>query len=147
MRAYFDTGLLLKLYTNEAESARVQAYVLQNAQPIPFLSLHRSECASALHLKAFRGECSVAQVNRALADIDEDLRKGVLCAFEPDWEHVWSRCGELTLAHTAVTGCRTLDTLHVACAVELGFRHFVSSDARQGTLAERIGLIVHNPAS
>ena len=145
MNCYYDTGLLLKLYTDEPESGAVQAFAVENAQPIPFLSLHQSECASALHLKAFRGECSVAHANRALADIQEDLRAGVLHAFLPDWEAVWRQCTDMAQSHAHLIGCRTLDTLHVACALELGFRHFVTSDARQTALAERAGMVVHFP--
>jgi predicted nucleic acid-binding protein len=146
MNCYFDTIQLIKLYTPEPESAAVQAFAIKNAQPIPFLALHHSECASALHLKAFRGECSVEQANRALADIQDDLRTGVLHALEPDWEAVWQRCTALTIAHGAAIGCRTLDTLHIASAMELGYRHVVTSDSRQSKLAERIGMTVHCPS-
>ena len=142
---YFDTGLLLKLYTEEAESDRVRTFVVQRAEPVPFHSLHRSECASALHLKAFRGECTVSQANRALEDIQEDIRNGVLRRIRPEWDEVWDRCHELARAHAAATGCRTLDTLHVACAMEAGFREFATSDKRQSALAERIGLRVIDP--
>lgn len=145
MNCYYDTGLLLKLYTDEPASGAVQAFAAKNARPIPFLALHKSECASALHLKAFRGECSIAQANRALADIQDDLRTGVLRSYLPDWESVWRQCSDLAQSYTHLIGCRTLDTLHVACALELGFRHIVTSDARQSALAERTGMVVHFP--
>ena len=145
MRTYFDSGVLLKLYTNEPSSGSVRDWVRSAGQPLPFLSLHRSECASALHLKAFRKECTLEQANRALADIEEDVLSGVLRMLEPKWEIVWARTGELALAHAASTGCRTLDTLHVAAAQTLGFRHFATSDNRQALLARRVGLTVHNP--
>lgn len=145
MRIYYDTGVMAKLYTPEPESPSVRRFVLDAAQAIPFLSLHRSECASAFHLKAFRGECSLAQANRALADIEEDVRTGVLATLQPDWELLWRKSVELTQAHSANTGCRTLDVLHVAAAVTLGFREFATSDIRQSRLAARLGLAVHNP--
>ena len=142
---YFDTGVLLKLYTVESESAAVQDFVSRRGASIPFHSFHDSECSSAFHLKAFRGECSIPQANRALEDLHEDIRNGVLCRVRPEWDDVWDRCRELSLAHAAVTGCRTLDTLHIACAIELGFRNFVTSDKRQHALAERMGLQVIDP--
>ena len=98
------------------------------AKPIPFLALHHSECASALHLKAFRGVCSVAQAIRALSDLAEDLRSGVLHSIEPDWQAIWIRSACLAQSYAAITGCRTLDSLHVAGALELGYSQFVSSD-------------------
>jgi len=145
LNAYYDTGILLKLYTAEPESDAVREFVTGRAEAIPFLSIHRSECASALHLRAFRGECSIATANRALGDIDNDVRSDVLRVFKPDWEKVWWRSADLAQAHAAVVGCRTLDTLHVASALEMGFRLFVSSDSRQAKLAERIGLEVSSP--
>ena len=145
MTRYFDTGLLLKLYTEEPESKAIRSFVLSAGEAVPFHTFHRSECASALHLKAFRGECSKAQANRALADIDEDLRSGVLQSVLPEWENVWQRCFDLVRAHSAQTGCRVLDSLHVACAEELGFREFVTSDKRQTALAEISGFTVVNP--
>lgn len=145
MTRYVDTGILVKLYTTEPESAAVQAFVTQQADPIPFHALHHSEIASAFHLKAFRGECSSAQANRALADLEEDARAGVLLAQHLEWEKVWPKCLELSCAHAASIGCRTLDTLHVACAIELGYREFVTSDRRQAALAELLGLTVCDP--
>ena len=145
MSYYYDTGLLLKLYTEEPESEAVRRFCIEKARPIPFLALHHSECASALHLKAFRGECSVAQANRALSDLAQDLRSGVLHSIKPDWQAIWRRSAYLAQSYAALTGCRTLDSLHVACALELGYSQFVSSDVRQSKLAERIGLSVHCP--
>jgi predicted nucleic acid-binding protein len=145
MSYYYDTGLLLKLYTEEPESKAVRQFCIDTAEPIPFLELHYSECASALHLKAFRGECSVAQANRALSHLAEDRRSGVLHSIAPDWQVIWARSAQLAQSYAAITGCRTLDSLHVACALELGYSKFVSSDVRQSKLAERVGLLVHCP--
>jgi predicted nucleic acid-binding protein len=145
MNHYYDTGVLLKLYTEETESKTIRSFVECLAASIPFHGFHQSEAASALQLKAFRGECSIEQANRAIADIEDDLAGGVLRSVNPDWNTVWEKCAQLAQAHAADTGCRTLDTLHVACARTLGFRLFVSTDARQMKLAERAGLRVVNP--
>jgi predicted nucleic acid-binding protein len=145
MTHYYDTGLLLKLYTEEAESDAVRKFVIKAAEPIPFLALHQSECTSAFHLKAFRDECSVAQANRALADLAEDIRTGVLHSINPDWQTIWERSAHIAQSYAATTGCRTLDSLHVACAIELGYTRFVSSDIRQIKLAELLGLKVLTP--
>ena len=144
---YYDTGILVKLYTIEPESAAVQKFVTAQASPIPFHAFHLSETASAFHLKAFRRECTVAQANRAMADLEEDLRSGILFELAPDWQKTWDRCLTLTRAHAALTGCRTLDTLHIACAMELGAREFVTSDHRQAKLATLLGFTVHDPTA
>jgi hypothetical protein len=62
-----------------------------------------------------------------------------------DWDSAWERCRALSDAHAGATGCRTLEALHVACAV-LGFAaEFATSDRRQLALAELAGLRVINP--
>lgn len=145
MTRYYDTGILIKLYTPEPESRKVQRFVSGYGKAIPIHAFHLAEFASAFHLKVFRGESQIDQANRALADVEEDRRAGVLYDLVPDWELVWLRCVQYATAHSAETGCRTLDTLHIACAVEMGFREFVTSDRRQAAMAKRLGLMVYNP--
>lgn len=145
MKRYYDTGVLLKLYTPEQDSDRVRAFVRRAEEPLAFTALHRAECTSALRLKVFRGEASEGEVSSALLDIDEDVASGVLCATDLDWNAVWWRCVGLADAHAGTTGCRTLDTLHVACAAILGTRVVVTSDPRQARLARKAGLKTVNP--
>ncbi len=142
---YYDTAIIVKLYTNEPESKAVQKFVTSKAVPLQIHAFHLSETASALHLKAFRGECTQAQANHAFADVEEDLRKGILREINPDWPKIFQRCISLSRSHAATTGCRTLDTLHISCAMELGCREFVTSDHRQATLANLLGFNVLNP--
>jgi predicted nucleic acid-binding protein len=49
---------------------------------------------------------------------------------------------QLSADHTAATLCRTLDTLHVALALELGATEFCTFDHRQAALASLAGLTV-----
>jgi len=145
MKAYYDTGLLLKLYTPEKESIVVESWVKARGQPLWFTALHRSECFSALRLKQFRGECTLAQCGAAMDWIAHDIAAGILNTFEPDWDRAWDRCALLTRTHASGLGCRTLDTLHVAIALENGFREFLSHDTRQKSLASAVGLKVTDP--
>jgi len=142
---YYDTGVLLKLYTEEAASRTVREFVSKRREPLPFSLLHRAECVSALHLKTFRGECTLAQANAALADMDDDLARGFLRELPIDWERTWLACHELAARHAAATGSRTLDTLHVACARTALFREIVTTDERQAELAVLCGLKVIRP--
>lgn len=145
MNTYFDTGVLLKLYTAEPESPSVQAFVHRRAQAIRISDLHRVECVSALRLKEFRGECAEEQSSQALALLADDLRSGVLRMVALDWNAVWQECQSLAEAHAAKTGCRTLDTLHVASALRLGARELATSDQRQAALARKVGLRPMDP--
>jgi predicted nucleic acid-binding protein len=49
-------------------------------------------------------------------------------------------CTQLARRHAARLGCRTLDALHVACALELKAKRFWTFDERQAELARAAGL-------
>lgn len=142
MIRYYDTGLLLKLYTEEKESDAIRAFVTNKKQPLAFTSLHLSECVSALRLKCFRNECEEEQAAGAILDIENDLAAGVLRSAYIDWDAAWAQCRFLSDAHAATTGCRTLDALHVACAKQMGAKEFITSDERQSKLAKKAGFRV-----
>lgn len=145
MSDYFHTGVLIKLYTAEPESALVQAFVTRRARALPITDLHRVECASAFRLKQFRGEATEVEVTKALRLWDRDLSTGVLRLIAVNWDRVWAEAHGLALEHAGATGCRTLDTLHVASARVLGFARLVTTDRRQAALAERAGLRAVDP--
>lgn len=54
-----------------------------------------------------------------------------------------ARAEGLSSAHTAATKARSLDIMHVACAMELGMRDFWTFDKRQRALALEVGLRVN----
>lgn len=142
MSRYYDTRLILKLYTEEPESDAVRAWIVAKAEPVIFTSLHLSECVSALRLKCFRKECVEEQASGAILDIENDLTAGVLCGASLDWVEAWRQCRIFSDTYAGATGCRTLDALHVACAKQLGIREFLTSDARQANLAKKAGMRV-----
>lgn len=49
-------------------------------------------------------------------------------------------CADLARRHGAKLGVRTLDSLHVACALELKAERFWTFDERQAKLAKAVGL-------
>ena len=140
LTAYFDTGILVKLYAREINSREAGELVDQCGTPLHYTDLHNAETTNALHLKRRRQEMTDADLDRALRLIQGDLDEGVLVRTLLDWPRVWKTCRELSERHAVATGCRTLDALHVAAAIVLGAREFVSFDIRQRKLAERAGL-------
>jgi len=62
------------------------------------------------------------------------------------WEYrdfasqTWETCIVLARRHGPMLGIRTLDSLHVACALELKAQKFWTFDDRQARLAEAVGL-------
>lgn len=147
MNSYYDTGVLLKLYTAEPESVRVQDFVRRRKDRIWMTDLHVAECVSAMRLKAFRKECSEDVASAAIELLKTDLQSGVLKVVEVDWSRTWQECRLLSDQFASQTGARTLDSLHVAAARLLGVKEFLTSDGRQAQLARAIGLRVLNPTT
>ena len=92
---YYDTGIIIKLYTEEPESEVVRSFVLDDGEPILINDFHLSEMTAAITLKKYRGECSTLQVERLLSSIDEDRNKGVLTFKGVDWPEAWRMCRSL----------------------------------------------------
>ena len=61
------------------------------------------------------------------------------------WRAVLEQAAELSRQYTPTLGTRSLDVLHVASALALGMRQFVTYDKRQARLAEACGLKVVRP--
>lgn len=147
MMLYYDTGILTKLYVEEPESKAVRSFITQSGEPIQISDLHLSEMTSTVVLKKYRGECNIRQVERVLAAIDEDRNNGVLSLKGVDWPEAWRLCRSLSSEYVSSTGCRTLDTLHVACALQLRSDTFIASEKRQLKMASLAGFRVIDPTS
>lgn len=146
MKTYYDTGVLLKLYTSEPDSGSVGQFVHSRGEKLFVTDLHVSESVSALKLKVFRKECHERAAAAGIGLIMEDLRSGVLQLVEVDWERALRECRLLSEKFASTSGVRTLDALHVGVALQSGAEEFVTSDNRQSDLAMRLGLHVINPA-
>jgi predicted nucleic acid-binding protein len=146
MTSYFDTGVFLKLYTNEPESAWAESLVHRRKEPVQITDLHMTETVSALRLKVFRRECQESQASAAIELIKNDLKNGVVRLIEIPWERIWHDCRLLSDLYASSLGVRTLDTLHVTMARHLEAKEFITSDARQAKLARQVGLKVLTPA-
>jgi predicted nucleic acid-binding protein len=138
---YLDTSAFLKLYIREEGSDEVQRIVMGQDDPVPLWDLLQAEMLNAFRLKVFWGELDRGAADRLSALFDERLRRGQYAVAEVDRARLSQRFRELC-GLTPETGCRTMDILHVACAVQLAPRFFVSFDNRQRALAERVGLTV-----
>ena len=146
MSTYFDTGVLLKSYVTEKNSADADALILQAAQPIPFTHFHDIEMRTALRLKHGRGEISGAELKSVLHDLQTDIGEGRLAKAAYDLPDVFRQAEELSSKYASVTLTRNMDILHVAAAVVIGAKTFVTFDARQAALATKAGLKVKNRA-
>jgi len=103
--------------------------------------LHRVEWASAIAQHLFRGSLSVQGTQKAY-DAFELHRDIGLWIEVPLPETTFELTVRLARIHAPSLGCRTLDILHVAAALELGAKEFWTFDERQAKLAKAVGLKV-----
>jgi len=140
--AYFDSGVLIKLYVPESNSSDAAAWVRQYDGPIVFTQLQENEVRNAIRLKSARKEITDAQLRAALASITADVEQGTLNRPSLDWVSAWQTAEQLSQRYAHETLCRTLDSLHVAVARVLRISAFISLDERQRKLAKKAGLRV-----
>ena len=97
---------------------------------------------TAIRLKAFRAEVTAAEMNRSIAAFEQDLATSRWQRPAYTAATVEQKADELSAAHSATLGCHTLEIIHVAAALVLGTKEFVTFDTRQGALARQAGLTV-----
>lgn len=139
-RTYVDPSALLKLYIHEPESAAMSVWRARTKGALPITQHARLEVVNGICLAAFRKAITAKAATDALASFDEDIADGRYVVADVLWRATLKRAGEISRAHTSALGCRSLDVLHVATALELGLRSFVTFDRRQQRLARAMGL-------
>jgi hypothetical protein len=130
----------LKLYIHEPASAAMSAWRSRTKGALPVTPHGRLEIVNGICLAGFRKIISAEALSDAIVSFDEDLAEGRYVDADILWRATLRRARELSRAHTPALGCRTLDVLHVATAIEPGLRYFVTFDSRQGQLAKAAGL-------
>ena len=138
MSVYADTSFFVSLYLPDRHSAEAERRMSSRPR-IWFTPLHHAEWMHAISQHVFRKEITATEARRARAELQGDLASGLwLKADLP--ESVWATCADLARRHGPQLGVRTLDSLHVAVALELRAKSFWTFDERQTKLAEAEGL-------
>ena len=142
---YADPSALLKLYLHHPDSASISAWRARVRGPLPVTHHGRVEIVNGLCLAAFRRHITAAALRDALASLDEDFASGRYVHADIPWRSALRRTDDLSREYTPELGCRALDVLHVACALELGAGSFLTFDMRQRRLARAMGLQLMSP--
>ena len=138
MIVYADTSFLTSVYLPDAHSIEADRRLAASPR-LPITPFSRAEFANAIYRQVFLGHISEVDASRAWGDFASDCRRGVLqtAAFP---EAGWNVAVDLARRFVPALGVRTLDSLHVACALALKADKFWTFDERQAKLAEAIGL-------
>lgn len=144
---YADPSALLKLYIRQPESAAMNAWRARVRGALAVTAHGRVEIVNGICLAAFRGDISAEAMTDTLASFEEDLAEGRYVQADLLWRAALKRAGGLSQQYTPALGCRSLDVLHVASALELGHGNFVTFDLRQQKLARAAGLKLIVPST
>lgn len=136
---FLDTSALVKLYVQEEETAELSAFIRRCQSPLPYTSLHELELTHALERRKNDREMTSAEVGLIRKLIEQDLRSGVLFRPEINWPAAFARAIDLLRHHA---GLRSLDALHVGCALNLAANRFVTYDRRQAVAAAAEDLLI-----
>lgn len=145
---YPDISFLCGLYVAQGSSARALRFMSQQRTALASTSLLFYEFRQSVQFQVFRHSkdktqgypAAIAQV--ALMTLQANIASGVFHTPQVDWADVHRVAERLAFQHTAKRGHRSFDVLHVATAIHLGAKEFLTFDANQKKLAETEGLRV-----
>ena len=137
-----DTSILFSLYGNDAHTPRVIALIRRLARPLTLSRINQYELGNALRFAEFRQFLAQGKAATYLADFESDITDGKLIVEICNLADVLSEAMRLSAGHTLTGGHCSFDILHVAAAIHLGAKEFLTFDANQRKLAEAEGLKV-----
>lgn len=142
---YVDPSALLKLYLHEPESRAMTAWRARLRGSLAVTLFGRVELVNAIGLASYRGVIPKAAHKGALAALDDDFAVGRCVLTDLLWRTVLRSAEEVSRARTPSLGTRSLDVLHVASALTLKRKYFLTFDQRQRNLAQAAGLTLIAP--
>ena len=148
MIAFPDTSFLFALYRLQDNSGAARTHYAAMTETVHVSSLLLYEFRQAVRFQTWLNKqnppkgISQEQSTHALADLESNLADGALVIVPVEWSDVHQIAERLSSIYTRAEGHRALDVLHVATALHLGAREFLSFDNRQRKLATAEGLKV-----
>lgn len=138
MTIYADSSFIVSLYVTDSHSvgSRQRIGTVSRAWWTP---LHAAEWAHAIAQHVFRGSVSLDEEQELYRQLKDDKLSGLWRETQVP-ENAFDLCADLARRYGPKLGVRTLDSLHVACALELKAERFWTFDERQAKLAKVEGL-------
>ncbi len=138
MSTYADTSFLVSLYLTDEHSPEAERRMASS--PVVWMTpLHVAEWIHAVEQQVFRRMASRTEADQVSRRFEEHRESGLWVEVALP-ESAFDVCAQLARRHGARLGLRTLDTLHVASALELKAGRFWTFDERQKKLARAAGL-------
>ena len=148
MNAFPDTSFLFALYRPQDNSLAARKYYATMTEPVHVSGLLLYEFRQSVRFQVWlHGQNPKKGIPdkegvQALADLEANLAAGALVIVPAQWPDVHQIAERLSNFYTKAEGHRAFDVLHVATALHLDAREFLSFDDRQRKLAKAEGLKV-----
>jgi predicted nucleic acid-binding protein len=140
LTTYADTSFFVSVYVQDGHSAAAQELMDLNPR-LWFSPLHLAEAFHAIAQQVFYRRISAAAAQDIYRHVRSDQAAGVWNETQMP-ENAFELSADLARRYGPKLGVRTLDSLHVACAVQLKAERFWTFDERQAKLAKAVGLKV-----
>ena len=146
MIAYPDTSYLCAFCRLQTNSNLAATYFKNSPEALHVGSLLLFEFRQSLRWQEFlntkdRTKGFDRATGRAsLAKLQSNIASGAVIIVPVSWADVHTIAERLSIQYTATNGHRPFDILHVATALHLGAREFLTFDANQKKLAKAEGL-------
>jgi len=148
MIAYPDTSYLCALFRTQDNSPEATRYWQGMSEPLHVTTLLEFEFLQSIRLQVWlqgqdrRKGYGQREADAMIAQWELTLAGGSIKMAPYDMHDVLRYAATLSSTYSSQGGHRTLDVLHVATAIHLGAREFLTFDAPQKKLATAAGLQV-----
>jgi predicted nucleic acid-binding protein len=138
LTVYADSSFFVSIYLEDKHSKAAEQLISSGTR-VWFTPLHYAECTHAVAQQVFYKNLPAADAQQAYRHLEKDRTAGLWLEVELP-EGVFDVCADLARRYGPRLGVRTLDSLHVACALRLKAEQFWTFDERQAKLAKIAGL-------
>lgn len=148
MIACLDTSFLCALYRRQDNSTKAAEYFKTMPEALHVSSLLLFEFRQSLRFQVWLHAQNPhkgfpqTDCDAALGKLQLNMDMGAVVIVPVDWPDVHHIAERLSARHTGARGYRAFDLLHIATALHLDARDFLSFDDRQRKAAKAEGLKV-----
>ena len=146
MRAYPDTSFLRAVYIKQSNSSAAAGHAATMREPLHATAFLVYEFRQSLRFQVWRHSAnpregiSHANAQRTLNQFESDLANGIAVLMPRNFQEVIRLADDLSKQYTDAAGHRAFDILHVATALHLGAKEFLTFDLNQRKLASAANL-------
>lgn len=142
MVTFADTSFLFSLYANDAHTPQALAWMKRQKTALTISVLSEFELGNALRFAEFRKGIPSGEAALFWSQFEADRARGRILVPVCNLAQVIDEAKRLSATHTLMGGHRSFDILHVAGALLVKARRFLTFDANQRKLADSQGMNV-----